>query len=63
MATAVSGSGPAYVFLFIEAFIDAAVHLGWPRQQAEKLVLQTVRGFGPVRGALRGAYRRSCAAG
>ena len=44
MATAVSGSGPAYVFLFIEAFIDAAVHLGWPRQQAEELVLQTVRG-------------------
>lgn len=44
MATAVSGSGPAYVFLFIEAFIDAAVQLGWPRQQAEELVLQTVRG-------------------
>lgn len=44
MATAVSGSGPAYVFLFIEAFIDAAVRLGWPRPQAEELVLQTVRG-------------------
>ena len=44
MATAVSGSGPAYVFLFIEAFIDAAVQLGWPRPQAEELVMQTVRG-------------------
>ena len=43
-ATAVSGSGPAYVFLFIEAFIDAAVHLGWSRPQARELVLQTVRG-------------------
>jgi pyrroline-5-carboxylate reductase len=44
MATAVSGSGPAYVFLFIEAFIDAAVHLGWPRPQARELVMQTLRG-------------------
>ena len=44
MATAVSGSGPAYAFLFIEAFIDAAVHLGWPRPQARELVMQTLRG-------------------
>lgn len=44
MATAVSGSGPAYAFLFIEAFIDAAVQLGWPRPQARELVLQTLRG-------------------
>ena len=44
MATAVSGSGPAYVFLFIEAFIDAAVRLGWPRPQARELVMQTLRG-------------------
>ena len=44
MATAVSGSGPAYVFLFIEAFIDAAVRLGWPLPQARELVMQTVRG-------------------
>ena len=42
MATAVSGSGPAYVFLFIEAFIDAAVQLGWPLPQARELVMQTV---------------------
>ncbi len=44
MATAMSGSGPAYVFLFIEAFTDAGVHLGLSRPIAEKLALQTVRG-------------------
>ncbi|MCK5582047.1 MAG: pyrroline-5-carboxylate reductase [Candidatus Omnitrophica bacterium] len=44
MATAVSGTGPAYVFLFLEAMVDAAVHLGFPRYMAEKLVLQTVHG-------------------
>jgi len=44
MATALSGSGPAYVFLFMEALVDAGVHLGFPRPIAEKLVIQTVRG-------------------
>lgn len=44
MATALSGSGPAYVFLFIEALIDAGVHLGFSRADAEKLVMHTVRG-------------------
>jgi len=44
MATALSGTGPAYVFLFMEAMVDAGVHLGFPRHIAEKLVLQTVRG-------------------
>lgn len=44
MATALNGSGPAYVFLFMEALIDAGVHLGLPRAISEKLVLQTVRG-------------------
>lgn len=43
-ATALSGTGPAYVFLFMEALIDAGVHLGFSRDVAEKLVLQTVRG-------------------
>jgi pyrroline-5-carboxylate reductase len=44
MATAVSGSGPAYVFLTMEAMIDAAVHLGFPRDTAVKLVTATIRG-------------------
>ena len=44
LATAVSGSGPGYVFLILEAYIDAAVHAGFSRQQATDLVLQTVIG-------------------
>ncbi|HEX5809408.1 MAG TPA: pyrroline-5-carboxylate reductase [Anaerolineales bacterium] len=44
MATAISGNGPAYVFLFTEALIDAGVHLGFPRRIAEQLVLQTIKG-------------------
>jgi pyrroline-5-carboxylate reductase len=44
MATALSGTGPAYVFLFMEAMVDAGVHLGFPRRVAEQLVAQTVRG-------------------
>ena len=44
MATALSGTGPAYVFLFMEAMVDAGVHLGFPRRIAEQLVAQTVLG-------------------
>jgi len=44
MATALSGTGPAYVFLFMEALIDAGVHLGFSRRVAQQLVLQTLRG-------------------
>jgi pyrroline-5-carboxylate reductase len=44
MATAVSGSGPAYVFLIIESFVDAAVRIGLPRDLANELVLETVLG-------------------
>ncbi len=44
MATAVSSSGPAYVFLVIEAIIDAAVHIGLRRDMAVPMVLQTVLG-------------------
>lgn len=42
--TAVSGSGPAYVFLMIEAFIEAAVAEGITLQDAKTLVLQTIKG-------------------
>lgn len=44
MSTALSGSGPAYVFLFMEAMVDAGVHLGFPRYLSEQLVTQTVKG-------------------
>jgi pyrroline-5-carboxylate reductase len=44
MATALSGNGPAYVFLFTEALIDAGVHMGFPRRISEALVLQTLKG-------------------
>ncbi len=46
MATAVSGSGPAYIFLFMESLIEAAVAIGLPRDMAKELVLQTVLGSG-----------------
>jgi pyrroline-5-carboxylate reductase len=44
MATALSGTGPAYVFLFMEALIDAGVHMGFSRRLASQLVMQTVQG-------------------
>ena len=44
MATAVSGTGPTYVFLVMEAMIDAAVHLGFPRHVAYELVTETIKG-------------------
>ncbi len=42
--TAVSGSGPAYVFLFVEQWINAAVKLGFNRSQAKQLVYKTLLG-------------------
>jgi pyrroline-5-carboxylate reductase len=42
--TAISGSGPGYVFAFMEALIDAAVASGLPEHLATTLVTQTVRG-------------------
>ena len=44
MATAVSGSGPAYLFYFVESFIDAAVALGWTPEVAKELAMDTVLG-------------------
>jgi pyrroline-5-carboxylate reductase len=44
MATAVSGSGPAYVFLFVESMTAAAIKLGWTPEAAQKLVMQTLVG-------------------
>jgi len=44
MATAVSGTGPTYVFLMMEALVEAAVHLGFSRRVAMELVVQTVLG-------------------
>jgi len=46
MATAISGSGPAYFFLMVEALVDAAVGIGLPRDMALGLVLQTMLGSG-----------------
>ncbi|QGN33833.1 pyrroline-5-carboxylate reductase [Microlunatus sp. Gsoil 973] len=42
--TAISGSGPAYVFFIVESMIEAGVHLGLPRHIAAELVVQTVYG-------------------
>jgi pyrroline-5-carboxylate reductase len=46
MATAVSGSGPAYLFYFVESMIDAAVKIGLPREMAKEMVIGTVLGAG-----------------
>lgn len=42
--TAISGSGPAYLFFVVEAMIEAGVHLGLPRSTATELVIQTMVG-------------------
>ncbi|WP_101843335.1 pyrroline-5-carboxylate reductase [Halobacillus sp. Marseille-P3879] len=42
--TAVSGSSPAYVYMFIEAMADAAVQQGLPREKAYKMAAQSVQG-------------------
>ncbi len=44
LATALHGSGPAYVYLVIESMIDSAVRLGMKRPEATDLVLATVAG-------------------
>lgn len=44
MATALSGTGPTYLFAVMEALIDAGVHLGFPRELAHDLVAETLVG-------------------
>ncbi|MFA5629563.1 MAG: pyrroline-5-carboxylate reductase [Dehalococcoidales bacterium] len=44
IATAISGSGPAYVFLFMESLIDAAERIGFSREQAHQIVMQLMIG-------------------
>ena len=63
MATAISGSGPAYVFLMMEALIDAAVHLGFSRDAAREMVVQTIRGGGHLRRAPAGSSGRAAQPG
>ena len=44
MQTGLGGSGPGFVFLIIEAMIDAGVQMGFSRPDAQKIVLQTIAG-------------------
>ena len=46
MATAISGSGPAYFFLFVESLVEAGVKIGFTREVAQELVVQTMLGSG-----------------
>jgi len=44
MSTAISGSGPYYLYLTMETMVDAGVHMGLPREMSERLVKQTLLG-------------------
>ena len=44
MSTSISGSGPAYIFMLMEAMIDAGVHMGFSRETATSLVHHTLLG-------------------
>lgn len=56
--TAVSGTGPAYIFLLAEALTEAAIREGLPHHAAEKLVEQTIRGSGVLlEGSEKSAFR------
>ena len=44
MATALSATGPTYIFMMMEALVDAGVHMGFSRHVAEELVVQTMLG-------------------
>lgn len=45
MSTSISGSGPAYIFMLMEAMIDAGVHMGFSRETATTLVHHTLLGM------------------
>ena len=56
--TAISGSGPAYIFLLAEALTEAAIREGLPHHAAEKLVDQMIRGSGMyLHGSEKSAFR------
>jgi len=44
MATALSGTGPTYIFMVVEALTDAGVHMGFSREIAKELVQETMLG-------------------
>jgi pyrroline-5-carboxylate reductase len=44
LATGLNGSGPGFVLLLLEALIDAGVHVGFSRPDAQRIALQTVEG-------------------
>src|SRR5258708_34107327 len=44
MATALSATGPTYIFMVMEALVDAGVHMGFSRHVAQELVIQTILG-------------------
>ena len=44
MATALSATGPTYIFMMMEALVDAGVHMGFSRHVAEEMVTQTMLG-------------------
>ena len=56
--TAVSGTGPAYVFILAEAMVEAAIREGLPWQAAETLVTQTIRGAGMLLAQLEASPAR-----
>ena len=59
--TGVSGSGPAYVFYFLEALEQAARELGFAPADARKLAYATFAGADRARAGERRASRRRCA--